>query len=387
MNILLFSRGYPSTKDPQWGCFERDQAKALQKIGHKIIIISVDGRFRFYYRKHGVTYINENGIEIYNIYLFPLDLLIPFGYKFRLYFREKIAFFLFDKYIRKKHKVDLIYAHYLTNIYLAARIKEKYNIPIVGIEHWSMLNRVKLPSYVRKMGEFGYGNVDQLISVSNSLRLSILSHFNKDSMVIHNMVSDDFFINDMPKRHLINAGDKISIVAVGSLFYGKGYDVLIKAFAQTKLYKNGSQVIIIGGGNEYRKLSNLIEKLKLKDNIFLVGRKNKEEILKILYSCDLFVHPSRGENFSVAIIEALSTGLPVVATLCGGASECINQDNGVLVSIDNIDALAEAILFVYDRINKYNHEHIANECKSKYSSDVISKQLNNVFVKVTNIKQ
>lgn len=386
MNILIFSRGYPSIKDPQWGCFERDQAKALQKLGHKVIIMSVDGRFRSYYRKHGVTYINERGIDIYNIYLFPLDLLIPFGYKFRLYIREKIALFLFDKYIRKKLKVDLIYAHYLTNIYLAARVKEKYNIPIVGIEHWSMLNREKLPSHVRKMGEFGYGSVDQLISVSNSLRLSILSHFNIDSTVIHNMVNGDFFLNAIPKKRTINIGDKITIVAVGSLFYGKGYDVLIKAFAQTKLYENGSKVIIIGDGNEKRKLSKLIEKLKLENNIFLLGRKDRTEILKILYSGDLFVHPSRGENFSVAIIEALSTGLPVVATQCGGASECINQKNGVLVPIDNIDALAKAILFVYNRINEYDYNYIANECKSKYSSDVIAKQLNDVFVKVSNLK-
>lgn len=386
MNILIFSRGYPSIKDPQWGCFERDQAKALQKLGHKVIIMSVDGRFRSYYRKHGVTYINERGIDIYNIYLFPLDLLIPFGYKFRLYIREKIALFLFDKYIRKKLKVDLIYAHYLTNIYLAARVKEKYNIPIVGIEHWSMLNRAKLPSHVRKMGEFGYGSVDQLISVSNSLRLSILSHFNIDSTVIHNMVNGDFFLNAIPKKRTINIGDKITIVAVGSLFYGKGYDVLIKAFAQTKLYENGSKVIIIGDGNEKRKLSKLIEKLKLENNIFLLGRKDRTEILKILYSGDLFVHPSRGENFSVAIIEALSTGLPVVATQCGGASECINQKNGVLVPIDNIDALAKAILFVYNRINEYDYNYIANECKSKYSSDVIAKQLNDVFVKVSNLK-
>lgn len=386
MNILIFSRGYPSIKDPQWGCFERDQAKALQKLGHKVIIMSVDGRFRSYYRKHGVTYINERGIDIYNIYLFPLDLLIPFGYKFRLYIREKIALFLFDKYIRKKLKVDLIYAHYLTNIYLAACVKEKYNIPIVGIEHWSMLNRAKLPSHVRKMGEFGYGSVDQLISVSNSLRLSILSHFNIDSTVIHNMVNGDFFLNAIPKKRTINIGDKITIVAVGSLFYGKGYDVLIKAFAQTKLYENGSKVIIIGDGNEKRKLSKLIEKLKLENNIFLLGRKDRTEILKILYSGDLFVHPSRGENFSVAIIEALSTGLPVVATQCGGASECINQKNGVLVPIDNIDALAKAILFVYNRINEYDYNYIANECKSKYSSDVIAKQLNDVFVKVSNLK-
>lgn len=125
----------------------------------------------------------------------------------------------------------------------------------------------------------------------------------------------------------------------------------------------------------------MIENLKLENNILLLGRKDRTEILKILYSGDLFVHPSRGENFSVAIIEALSTGLPVVATQCGGASECINQKNGVLVPIDNIDALAKAILFVYNRINEYDYNYIANECKSKYSSDVIAKQLNDVLLK------
>lgn len=386
MNILLFSRGYPSAKDPQWGCFERDQAKALQKLGHKVIVMSVDGRCRFYSRKLGVSYINDNGIDVYNIYILPFKLLIPLGYKLRLYIWRKIALYLFEKYIKQHVKIDLIYAHYLTNIYLAASIKEIYEIPVVGIEHWSMLNRIKLPSYVREMGEFGYRNADQLISVSNSLRLSIQSHFGTDSIVIHNMVNDDFFLNAIPKKRTINIGDKITIVAVGSLFYGKGYDVLIKAFAQTKLYENGSKVIIIGDGNEKRKLSKLIEKLKLENNIFLLGRKDRTEILKILYSGDLFVHPSRGENFSVAIIEALSTGLPVVATQCGGASECINQKNGVLVPIDNIDALAKAILFVYNGINEYDSNYIANECKSKYSSDVIAKQLNDVFVNIIGAK-
>lgn len=46
MNILLISRGYPSNRDVQWGCFERDQAKALQKLGHTVTVMSIDGRFR-----------------------------------------------------------------------------------------------------------------------------------------------------------------------------------------------------------------------------------------------------------------------------------------------------------------------------------------------------
>ena len=101
MNILLFSRGYPSAKDPQWGCFERDQAMALQKLGHKVIVMSVDGRCKFYSRKPGVTYINDNGIGVYNIYILPFKLLMPLGYKLQLYIWKKIALYLFEKYIKQ----------------------------------------------------------------------------------------------------------------------------------------------------------------------------------------------------------------------------------------------------------------------------------------------
>ena len=72
---------------------------------------------------------------------------------------------------------DVIYAHYLTNIYSATIIKQCYNIPVVGVEHWSMLNRKVLPSYVSVMGNIGYRIADKLIAVSDSLKCNIYNHF------------------------------------------------------------------------------------------------------------------------------------------------------------------------------------------------------------------
>ena len=69
MNILLISRGYPSNRDVQWGCFERDQAKALQKLGHTVTVMSIDGRFRLYKRRLGITQISDDGINVYNMFL------------------------------------------------------------------------------------------------------------------------------------------------------------------------------------------------------------------------------------------------------------------------------------------------------------------------------
>ena len=55
MRIFLISRGYPTKREPQWGCFEKDQAEALAKYGHEVVMLSVDTRFRWYWRKIGIT--------------------------------------------------------------------------------------------------------------------------------------------------------------------------------------------------------------------------------------------------------------------------------------------------------------------------------------------
>lgn len=383
MNILLFSRGYPSAKDSQWGCFEKDQARALQKMGHNVTVMSVDGRFRLYSRRLGITYSEDNGIRVYNIYFCPFKALIPLGYKLRLKVWTRIALYLF-KHIQKVQEFDLIYAHYLTNIYLASVIKQKYSIPVVGIEHWSVLNQKRLPLYVREMGRIAYPNVNKLIAVSESLRQQILLHFGIDSIIIHNMVSQEFF--ERKKNFRNKNGDGLNIVSVGNLLYGKGYDVLIKAFYQSKLYKKGAHITIIGEGKARGALQCLISQLDLQNYVSLVGRKDKSEVLNFLLSSDFFVHPSRGENFSVAIIEALSVGLPVIATLCGGAKDCINSKNGMLVPIGDDVALSKALLSMAEKLCDYDSNYIMTDCRDKYSDEVISAQLNKVFNEVINSK-
>ena len=71
MFIALISRGVPSKRDPQWGCFEKDQAEALAATGHKVVVISVDTRFRFYWRKLGISHYYTNGIHYYDCFIVP----------------------------------------------------------------------------------------------------------------------------------------------------------------------------------------------------------------------------------------------------------------------------------------------------------------------------
>lgn len=379
MRICIIANGYPNNKDPQFGCFEKDQAIALQKQGHEVIILYVDGRFRKHWRKLGLISIEEKGIKVFGLFLFPMSLLLRLNYKLHFRLRCKMLDWVFKYMLKFSQKPDVIYAHFLYNISYATYLKKKYGIPLVGIEHWSELNKTTLPNNILYRGNIAYNNADKIISVSKSLKKQIYKHFNHDSIVVHNMVGEEFFIQSpMQDRN----SDEVVFVSTGSLIKRKGYDVLIKALITISSQLGFWKLNIVGDGPEREKLQQMIDEHHLNNNIKLLGRKNKLEIISLLHNSDVFLFPSRMENFSVAVLEALSAGLPVVATICGGIKECVDKKNGLLVPVEDVDALANAILDIYKNLRNYDRQAIADDCKNRFAPEVIAQQLTSIFEEV-----
>lgn len=378
MYILLIARGIPSKQDPQWGCFEFEQAKALNAFGHKVVVLSVDERFRFNRGKVGLTYKLVDGIDCYNYCLFPKKISNLFGFSCSSKISEKQYLFLFNKIIEEQGLPDIIYSHYLMLSYNASLLKGYFNIPLVAIEHWSELNKDILIPIAKKIGNFTYPKVDKLICVSESLKLMVKKHFDKDSVVVHNMIADNFCDQQLNFMNTL----KIKFVTTGSLIHRKGFDLLPKAFAKLNLPKDKWEMNIIGGGEEYDNLQNQINSVGLQDNIHLLGQKTKTEIVDILRESSAFILPSRNENFSVAVLEALACGLPVISSICGGIRECIFDFNGLLFSVDDVDALAEAIKYMFENYQSYDRAKIVEDCKNRFSPEVIARQLTDVFEKV-----
>lgn len=380
MFILLISRGTPSKYAPQWGCFEKDQAEALTALGHKVVVISVDSRFRWIPRRFGLTHTLINEINYYSSFYIPSVLFEKIGaFKFNLFLRL-LQFGRIYKHIFKVYgKPDIVYSHYLSNTYLATKLKDKYNIPIVAIEHWSKLNSDQLPFDARFMGDYAYGKVDALISVSESLRQRLLQHFNMSSVVVYNMLGSEF--TNLPiYQNVKKEIGIVNFVSVGSLIYRKGYDILVEAFAKLKV--SNFKLQIIGEGNLHKDLQELIDRNELSDKILLLGQKNKKEIVEILSQSDVFVLSSRAETFGVVYIEAMMLGLPVIATACGGPEEFVQKSNGILIPTGNVDVLAEALLFMCTNYETYNRKSIAEDCRKRFSPQTIAKQLVDIFESV-----
>ena len=378
MKILIVANGYPNKHDPQWGCFEKDQAVALKNLGHEVAMLYIDRRFRTYWRKIGVTHFIDNGIAVFGIFWCPafgLGKVLP-----KLYCRwiSLMQGVVFKRLLKHWGKPDVIYAHYLYNISFATELKEKYGIPLVGIEHWSELTKNSLRPLLRFWGETAYSKADKILAVSESLRSHIKRHFGQDSTVVYDMLGQEFVSAPIPD-HSLNGN--FTFVAVGSLIQRKGYDILIEAFRQSGLSQSGCKVVIVGAGPEHDNLKNQIESANLQDSVLLVGRKNKEEIISILAKSYAFILSSRAETFGVVCIEALSLGLPCIATVCGGPEEFIDDSNGILIPVGDTDAMAKAMIKMYENYSKYDGIAIAKECRKKFAPDTIARQLTEIFTK------
>lgn len=133
------------------------------------------------------------------------------------------------------------------------------------------------------------------------------------------------------------------ILAIGRLTPAKGFDVLIEAFAGLRRHK-AARLLILGEGPERARLESRIAELGLQDHCQLSGFKSNP--YSFMANADIFVLPSRWEGLPTVLIEALSLGVPVIATDCpSGPHEILDGGRfGKLVPVENPEALCSTLL-------------------------------------------
>lgn len=374
MKILVVSRGYPTENYRMNGIFEFDQAKALAEAGHDVVLASLDMRSIRRWRKWGLSSKVIDGINVE-------ELNVPVGpgpKNILEKIREKSFELLYKKIVKKHGSPDIVHAHFLFNGFAATKVVKNKQVPIVLTEHLSAMNQDELPDYLNTLAKETYPKVDQLVTVSSLLSDSIKKKFNVESLVVPNIVdASSFNYKDTLKKD-----DKFTFVSTGGLIKRKGMDLLIKAFYDAFKDNKDIRLYIYGEGPERTNLENQINELKLEQQIYLMGLKPRHEIAAQMHLSNCFVLPSKLETFGVAYIEAMATGLPVIATRCGGPEDFVNENNGILIPIDNHETLTNALKDIKSNYNTYDSKEIAREITEKYSSDVVIEQLEEIYSKL-----
>lgn len=145
--------------------------------------------------------------------------------------------------------------------------------------------------------------------------------------------------------------DSVVIGTVGRLAAVKDQQLLLVALhrlvSERPELRSSLRLLIVGDGPEYEALNALTERLELGGMVWLAG--DREDIPELLRTMDIFVLPSLGEGISNTVLEAMASGLPVIATSVGGNPELVQDGaTGLLFPAGDVSALARALATLID---------------------------------------
>jgi len=129
--------------------------------------------------------------------------------------------------------------------------------------------------------------------------------------------------------------NRVRFLGVGRLLAWKGYDLVIRALAQSSI--PDWELTLVGEGPERSRLLRLASKLGVSNRVNLVGRVDRERLLRWFAWADVFVHPSLHETGGWAVVEAMAAGLPVVGCNAGGTAQAVTEECGILAGIESFD--------------------------------------------------
>lgn len=345
-------------------------------MGHQVFSLYLDIRPESHSKKFGITKEEKEGVVVYCFYAGSCWPEIVKKISPRLQYKmvEGAFMYLFRRMMKKEGKPDVVYGHYLRYCRRALAVKRKYGIPAVGMEHWSEMGKKNMREDLKQQAAVTYPYLDKQLVVSDALRENIQKNIGVDTTVVFDMYGKEFFY----KEHL-KKDDMVRFVMTGSLLPIKRFDLVIQALGETDSLPKNIQFTIIGDGPEKEKLFRMIEKYHLSDTVHLIGEKSRDNIVYILQETDVYILSSHLETFGVAPVEALACGVPVIATDCGGSRSYMNDFNGLLIPVDDVKAMSQAISYMTEHYMEYDRKRIAEDCRQRFSSEVIAKQLERIF--------
>lgn len=278
---------------------------------------------------------------------------------------------------RSGFRPDVVHAHFFLAGAPAVLMARRTRVPVVVTEHWSIFlpeDPMPLTAPFRMGASFAYRNADAVLPVSEALQRAIVQHGLKARRfeVIPNVVDTTLFA---PRGSERNG----RLLAVGLLYEAKGYDVLLGAIA--KLAERGRRIDldIVGDGPGRADYEAAARSLGVSDRVVFHGLLPKPEVARMMQAAELFVLASRYDNNPVVVIEALASGLPVVATGVGGVPELVTEANGRLALPGDSLSLADELGAALDAIASFDRGELARRARESYGMEAIAARLADLY--------
>ena len=290
----------------------------------------------------------------------------------------------------RKQCVDIIHTHGWGTLFLGVSSAKLGRIPVIihgehGILYDENIRRICAQRLL-------FNLTDCNITVSQDLASRISKIFgvpknrffpiiNGVDLSIFNKIADSRR-SDLRNQYGIKS-DNCLIGSVGRLVDVKRYDLMVEAAIEICKRELPAQFMIVGDGPLKAKLQKMINDNGLQQNFFLVGR--KDNVSDYLQAMDVFALPSTFEGISNTMLEAMSCGLPIVATNVGGTPEVVdNGSTGFLWETGDSDEFIVLLLKMIsdDKLRKQIGSNSREKAKKKFSIDRMVSEYENIYIKV-----
>lgn len=257
-------------------------------------------------------------------------------------------------------------------------VENSKNIQLTDV--WSIFNKVLsyLLSYPLTVKLINKSKV--VTSVSGSVTEELERYYGvEDVLVMGNGVNENEFFPD-------EFNSEAYILYVGRISHGKGLFDLLNSIKCLR-NKNNLKLYIAGKGGLEKKVKNYIKKENLGNNIKLLGNLSHKNLVKVYQNASLFVFPSYYEGFPTVVLEAMSSGLPVIiSNIPAHRSFIINNYNGLFFEKGSIVDLSEKINFLLK--NKDLKQKLGRNARitieDNFTWDKIGKEYEKIYKKVLN---
>lgn len=379
----MLPSGYPTAGAPLNHIFCAEQVRALRSVGVEVGVAFPDFRSLRTARADGlvrsrlhVTSETEDGVPTVRFH----GWLAPRTHSGRAYIRWFLR--LAERFSADFWQPDLVHAHNcLWAGAAAARLKADAGIPYCLTEHSSVFARGRVSDRDAPAIRDALRGADAVLSVSRALARSLEPYAASRTIeVVPNTVDTEIF---RPPDAQVAGDGTYTVAAVAGLRPHKAIGCLIAAFAEAFGDDPRTRLLIAGDGPERRALGAQAALTAARRRVRLLGAlHSREQVRELLWQADVLVVPSLVETFGVVLVEAMSTGLPVVATASGGPDEIVTRETGLLVPPGDVPALAGALRRMRAEPGRFVPEAIRAYAVERYDFGVVGARLAGIYRQV-----
>jgi glycosyltransferase involved in cell wall biosynthesis len=231
---------------------------------------------------------------------------------------------------------------------------------LTGIPYWTVAHGVEAWDIKQSVLRTALRYADKILAVSSYTRDRLLQEQNlspdKISLLPNTFDLNRFQIATKPtyllEQHKLKPEQPL-ILTVARLAEAeryKGYDQILKALPLIRQSIPQVHYIIVGTGDDQRRIEQLIQQQGLQDCVTLAGFVPDHQLADYYNLCDIFAMPSKREGFGIVYLEALACGKPVLGGNQDGATDALSQGKlGALVDPDNAEEIAQTIIQILQK--------------------------------------